>query len=254
MSGAQSISRLVLVLLLSAIPSCTVRTSGQSFSDDSGKLLNEGYGSYWEGAVQTPRFFHGLMSVQGSAGHVKGDERGHLNTTLGDMPETEFDMWDFHLTGRVHPLRTVRVTDWLGLSPYVGGGVGYFRFNITNRSKGSYAGSDWLFDYYEIDKDVDTAGSLYPHFVAGVEIPIAKNLFQTTSTKGHEDGDDGAGEGDSVAAESPETERTWFSDWSKAEHKPAFTVVVEYRQDFAKSDGSIDVSAKQLLVGLGFTW
>jgi hypothetical protein len=96
-------------------------------------------------------------------GYNSGKDEGRIEVDeYGRWPEVETGMWDVHLGARVFPLgvRGQQVV------PYIGGGIGYFEYDMATNTPDEDIDGDWFYDHYGIEKHHDTLARGYFPFLS----------------------------------------------------------------------------------------
>ncbi len=168
----------VLFCLL-ATTSCSLKTGMNNLRNyDQSLGVREEFFSYVEGEVYTPRIVADHADIAFGIGYNRGKKEGLIEAGEGNRrwPEAKSDMWDFHLGARVFPLGV----EGRKVVPYVGGGIGYFEYDVETNVLGEYV-SHHGHDHYRIDKRDDTLAHGYFNYLSvGLYVPLKKNFMLQT--------------------------------------------------------------------------
>ena len=170
--------KMFMVLFCMAVTtSCAIKTGIQNLNNFHHPLdIDEEPLRYWEFETYSPRFANDCMDLTLGFGYNSGTEKGKVE--IYDhrwRPEIETYMWDIHLGGRFFPLGF----NDRNVIPYLGGGIGYFEYDMDTRKPGDYeyVYSDYYNDYYELDKHHDTlAHGYFPYLSTGLFLPLDKKF------------------------------------------------------------------------------
>jgi len=160
--------------------SCAIKTGIQNLDSFHHPLdIDEEPFRYWEFETFSPKFANDCMDLTLGIGYNSGKEEGKIEVHDHRwLPEIETYMWDVHLGTRLFPL---------GFSgrkviPYMGGGLGYFEYDLDRREPGDYeyVYSDEYDDYYVLDKHHDTlAHGYFPYMSTGLYLTLGeKHMLQ----------------------------------------------------------------------------
>jgi hypothetical protein len=168
--------KILFVLLCFALTtSCAVKTGIQNLNGSHYPLsIDEEPLRYWEFEAFTPKLANEYMDFTLGIGYNSGQEKGKIEVHDHRwLPEIKTYMWDIHLGARLFPLGC---SD-RDVIPYVGGGLGYFEYDLERRESGDYEyvySSDY-YDYYILDTHNDTvAHGYYPYLSTGLFLPLDK--------------------------------------------------------------------------------
>ena len=167
------VSSVLLCLVLTT--SCAIKTGINNLDNYHHPLdIDEEPFRYWETETFTPKFANDHMDITLGFGYNSGREKGRIEIDDGWWrPEIETFLWDIHLGTRIFPLgfRDRK------LIPYLGGGFGYFEYDMNTRSPGDYeyVYSDEFHDYYELDIHHDTiAHGYFSYLSTGLFLPLGE--------------------------------------------------------------------------------
>jgi len=166
--GVVKMRTALIVLLVLALPGCfSLKAGRQSFAGSSAGPATNGFAVDVEGhagtLTRTKRldwsFFFGYTRFVNDTG-IPADGGGAY-------PSENLDEADFGLLGRVYPLGLKAIT------PYVGGGLGFFRLNERSRRYTGTcpSGPGWTCRTYVIDQEAIARGVFWKGNV-GVLIPV----------------------------------------------------------------------------------
>ena len=108
-------------------------------------------------------------------GYNSGKDEGSIEVDeYGRWPEVETHLWDVHLGARVFPLG---VRDQ-SVVPYIGGGIGYFEYDMTINTPDGDIDDDWFHDHYGIEHHHDTlAHGYFPYVSTGLYLTLHNNAM-----------------------------------------------------------------------------
>ncbi|MBN2183321.1 MAG: hypothetical protein JW715_15535 [Sedimentisphaerales bacterium] len=177
MAGVKSsVLKLILILMSLAITtSCSVKTGIHNLNGSHHQLdIDEEPLRYWEAEGSIPNLCNEYMTLTLGIGYNSGKEDGRIEIHDDKwLPEIKTYMWDVHLGARLFPLGASNEH----LVPYIGGGVGYFEYEMDRRTEGDYeyVYSDEGYDYFGLDVHNDTlAHGYYPYLATGLYLPLDK--------------------------------------------------------------------------------
>ena len=170
----------VSVFCMIVTTSCSVKTGIYNLDNFDQPLgIKEEPFKYLEWEAYTPRIIKDHVDVVFGIGMNDGKSEGEINVAHdyggywmpgGDIPEVSTNMWEFRLGTRFFPLGVENQN----VVPYVGGGVGYFYYDMNTSKRGDFVGSDWFYNYYEIDKDsVTLAEGSFPYLSVGLYLRLS---------------------------------------------------------------------------------
>ncbi len=204
-----------LALLLTA-SACSIKTGMADLQSTEVQKFDPKFGDTWEIEVHSPRFAKNHLDVSVSGAINSIESKGELQTTRGTIDQFETKLYDFRLTSRLYPLGE---QVFVGMIPYVGGGLGYYKLESTSNAPGKSVSCppshSFGFSCFEIAENHSTlADGAYAHVVGGLYIPLHAYV--------------------------------------PGETKSVFGIVVEDRYDFGKTDGNYKLGGNLFLVGLTF--
>ena len=182
MSGVKSyvLKIFAVIFCLAFTTSCAIKTGIQNLNSFHHPLdIDEEPFRYWEFETFSPKFANDCMDITLGIGYNSGKEKGKIEVHDHRwLPQIKTYMWDVHLGTRLFPL---------GFSerkviPYLGGGFGYFEYDLDRREPGDYeyVYSDEYDDYYILDKHHDTlAHGYFPYMSTGLYLTLGeKHMLQ----------------------------------------------------------------------------
>jgi len=229
--------RLLLLSALLLLSGCALRTGTYDLKDDqTDRAFHEGFGSYIEGEVRSPRFWDFLSVAWGLGWERGGDgETVHYSTEDSSFyyPKTtdqfNSNMYDTRLTARVFPLKSIPVGRGWRVAPYGGAGYGYFFGEVEVNQRGAYLGNDiYGRPHYGLDSHSDGFSGTFPSWSLGIEFVL---------TQKEED-----------------RNRGWNWDKWDSNGPGGISLGLELRQDQSKADPPWDFSATQTILSLGFSF
>lgn len=182
MSGVKScvLKIFFAFLCLALTTSCAIKTGIQNLNNFHHPLdIDEEPLRYWEAEMFSPKFANDCMDITLGFGYNSGKEEGRIY--IDDhwwRPEIETYMWDIHLGARLFPIGA----SGHNVIPYLGGGLGYFEYDMDRREPGDYEYiySDDYYDYYGLDRHHDTlAHGYFPYLSTGMFLTLGeKHMLQ----------------------------------------------------------------------------
>ena len=162
---------------LAFINSCAIKTGIQNLNGSHYPLkIDEEPLRYWEFEAFSPKFANDYMDLTLGFGYNSGQEKGKVEVHDHRwLPEIKTYMWDIHLGGRLFPLGY----SYRKVIPYLGGGLGYFEYDLDRREPGDYEYyySDEYNDYYVLDRHHETlAHGYFPYLSTGIFLPLDKKF------------------------------------------------------------------------------
>lgn len=180
MKNGRRISRplgcFVVLFCLLTNTSCGIKTGLYNLTNYDQPLgIDEEPLRYWEAETHTPRLIKDHVDMTFGVGFNTGKEEGRVETDEhGRWPKVESYMWDVHLGARVFPLGVRDQT----VVPYIGGGIGYFEYDMTTNTPDEDLDGNWYYGRYGVEKHQDTLAHGYFSYVStGLYFRLEENLM-----------------------------------------------------------------------------
>ena len=152
---------------LAFITSCAIKTGIQNLNGPHYPLkIDEEPLRYWEFETFSPKFANDCMDITLGIGYNSGKEEGKIEVhDYRWLPQIKTYMWDVHLGARLFPLGASERK----VIPYLGGGIGYFEYELDDGKELEVDYRVWLQDG---ELTVDEAAALSAGFVDPVEVAV----------------------------------------------------------------------------------
>ena len=169
-----------VLLCLVVTTSCSLKTGmNDLYNYDQTLGIHEEPFRYWQWELYSPRIVADHVDLALGIGYNLGKEEGVMKVEEVDKrwPRMETNMWDIHLGARFFPLG---VAD-RKIVPYLGGGMGYFEYNVETNSPGEFVCNSEDGYYYKVDKKHDTLAHGYFNYLSiGLYLSLNKNFMLQT--------------------------------------------------------------------------